>query len=301
VRVLVVVVLLIAGSLATPATSRAGASTPGCVNGPAAGTPQPEATPGITRVDYTYAHRVDGRCRTLVTQVRAPTGNPTALPLLLVLHGANGDPNQLAPLLDVWAEAGYVVAAPALPKVASGVEGTALAAEVARQAADARYLLDSLLDRAADLQVDAAEVGVAGMSRGGMAVYGLISQTCCRDGRIGAAIVMAGVHDDFPDGKYVHQKMPVFLIQGDADVGYHHSRDAYPQLAPPKWFVTLHGERHSPPFEAPRGKVAGIVDGTTTAFWNRYLKGDTRGASQLVGIVASSEGKATLQRDLSSK
>ena len=63
---------------------------------------------------------------------------------------------------------------------------------------------------------------------------------------------MAGVHDNFPGGRYVHQDVPVLLIQGDADIGYHHSRGAYPQLAPPKWFITLHGERHSPPFEVPR-------------------------------------------------
>ncbi len=64
---------------------------------------------------------------------------------------------------------------------------------------------------------------------------------------------MAGCTTTSPTGRYVHQDMPVLLIQGDADIGYHHSRDAYPQLAPPKWFITLHGERHSPPFEVPRG------------------------------------------------
>ena len=79
------------------------------------------------------------------------------------------------------------------------------------------------------------------MSLGGMTVYGLISHTCCSDGRISAAVVMAGVHDDFPGGRYVHQKMPVLLIQGDADIGYHHSQQRIPELAPPKWFVTLHG------------------------------------------------------------
>ena len=168
-----------------------------------------------------------------------------------------------------------------------------------QQAADARFVLDRILDRAAVLDVDDHEVGVAGMSLGGMTTYGLISHTCCRDGRIRAAIVMAGVHDDFPDGRYVHQDMPVLLIQGDADVGYHHSRDAYPQLAPPKWFVTLHGERHSPPFEVPRGKSAGIVDATTTAFWNRYLKGRRQAAAAIVAIVAATNGAATLRRDLS--
>ena len=64
----------------------------------------------------------------------------------------------------------------------------------------------------------------------------------------------------------------MLLIQGDADVGYHHSRDAYPQLAPPKWFITLHGERHSPPSRCRGARCAGVVDATTTAFWNRYLK-----------------------------
>jgi dienelactone hydrolase len=200
----------------------------------------------------------------------------------------------------VWAGAGYVVAAPTFLKTKKDAGGKALASEVALQAADARFVLDQVLDRAGALHVDDREVGVAGMSLGGMTVYGLISHTCCRDGRISAAVVMAGVHDDFPDGKYVHQTMPVLLIQGDADVGYHHSRDAYPQLAPPKWFITLQGEQHSPPFEVPRGKVAGVVDTTTTLFWNRYLKRDAGAASKIVAVVAATKGKATLQRDLSS-
>jgi poly(3-hydroxybutyrate) depolymerase len=278
------------------------APAPVCADGPAAGTPQPDATAGVTRVDYTFAHRVGGRCRTLVTQVRVPTGTPSTtakLPLLLAIHGADGDPSRLAPLLDVWASAGYVVAAPTFLKTEKDARGKALGTEVTQQAADAKFVLDEILDRAGDFDVDDHEVGVAGMSLGGMTTYGLISHTCCRDGRVQAAIVMAGVHDDFPDGRYVHQDMPVLLIQGDADIGYHHSRDAYPQLAPPKWFITLHGERHSPPFEVPRGKSAGIVDATTTAFWNRYLKGERPAAKDIVAIVAATKGKATLQRDLS--
>ena len=112
---------------------------------------------------------------------------------------------------------------------------------------------------------------------------------------------MAGVHDNFASGRYVHQTVPVLLIQGDADIGYHHSRSAYPQLAPPKWFITLHGERHSPPFEVPRGPVAGVVDVTTTLFWKRYLRGDPAAAGDLARVVAATKGKATLQRDLSAK
>jgi dienelactone hydrolase len=232
--------------------------------------------------------------------VRTPAGTTKELPLLLAIHGAIGNPNSLAPLLDVWARAGYVVAAPTFPQTKKDAHGKTLRSEVARQAADARFVLDELFEEADSLHVDAREVGVSGMSIGGMTVYGLISHTCCRDGRIQAAIVMSGVHDDFPTGTYVHQEMPVLLVHGDADVGYPYSRDAYRQLAPPKWFITLHGERHSPPFEVPRGSIAGVVDATTTLFWNRYLKHDTAAAGQLVSVVKATKGKATLQRDLSS-
>jgi dienelactone hydrolase len=297
--VLVVAVALATGGVTIPGTPALAAAPP-CVDGPAAGTPHP-ASQGITRTDYTFRRRVRGRCRTLVTQVREPATAPTTpVPLLLAVHGVDGTPDALAPLLDTWTRAGYVVAAPTFPKTKKDARGKALRSEVVDQAADARYVLDELLDRATALHVDPHEVGAAGMSLGGMTVYGLISHPCCEDGRVSAAVVMAGVHDAFPSGTYHHQDVPVLLLHGDADVGNHHSQSAYMQLAPPKWFVTLHGERHSPPFEVPRGSASVIVDATTVAFWNRYLEGDAVAAQQLVDAVNATHGKATLKRDLTS-
>jgi len=282
----------------TPHARAASSAARACADGPAAGTPVP-AGAGITRTDRTFRHRLGGRCRTLVTQVREPSPAATApLPVILAIHGLDGSPDSLAPLLDGWTRAGYVVVAPTFPKTAKDARGRALRAEVVDQAADARYVLDEVLDHAADFGVDVHEVGAAGMSLGGMTVYGLISHPCCEDGRVTAAVVMAGVHDAFPSGTYHHQAVPVLLLHGDADVGYHHSQTAYEQLAPPKWFVTLHGERHSPPFEVPRGPASAIVDTTTVLFWNRSLKGDTSAAQGIVDAVKATNGKATLQRDL---
>ncbi|HEY3671579.1 MAG TPA: dienelactone hydrolase family protein [Acidimicrobiia bacterium] len=281
-----------------PGTHASAAASTGCADGPEAGTPKP-ASAGVTRTDYTFAHRVDGRCRTLVTQVREPApASPTTVPVILAIHGLDGTPNALAPLLDGWTRAGYVVVAPTFPKTKKDARGKALRSEVVDQAADARFVLDEVLDRASTFGIDPAEVGAAGMSLGGMTVYGLISHTCCQDGRITAAVVMAGVHDVFPTGRYVHQDVPVLLLQGDADVGLHNSQSAYAQLAPPKWFVTLHGEGHSPPFEVPRGSASALVDTTTALFWNRYLEHDTAAAQQIVDAVAATNGKATLRRDL---
>jgi dienelactone hydrolase len=275
-----------------------------------------DAAPGITQVDYTFVDRSRGTpalearnasdCRTLPVIVRYPAGATTVLPLVLLVHGADGDPADLATLADVWATAGYVVVQPHFPANRKQASGKAVGADLVQQTNDARFVLDEVLDRSASAtpgplqgRVDPQHIGVAGMSLGGQTAYGLVSHTCCRDGRITGAIVMAGVHDAFPGGNYVKQTMPVLLVQGDADIGYHHSRDTYPQLAPPKWFVTLKGERHSPPFEVPRASAAaGIVDRTTVAFWDQYLKGDPTGGPRIVAAIQANEGKAALQTAL---
>jgi dienelactone hydrolase len=278
--------------------SNASAAPSTCVDGPAAGTPAPSSA-GITRVDHVYRHRVDGRCRTLVTQVRTPSPPPaTPAPMILAIHGLDGTPASLAPLLDGWTRAGYVVVAPTFPTTKKDAQGKALRSEVVNQAADARDVLDEVLDAASAFDVDPRAVGAAGMSLGGMTVYGLVSHTCCRDHRVGAAVVMAGVHDVFPSGRYEHQDVPVLLLHGDTDVGLHNSTSAYAQLAAPKWFVTLHDEGHSPPFEVPRDASSAIVDVTTVLFWNRYLKHETAAAQQIVDVVRATGGKATLRRDL---
>jgi len=233
---------------------------------------------------------------------RDATSDPTARPLILLVHGADGDPADLAALADVWARAGYVVVQPHFPANRKQANGKALGVDLVEQAKDARFVLDEVLDRSASStpgplrgRVDVAHIGAAGMSLGGQTVYGLISHTCCRDGRIGAAVVMAGVHDPFPEGSYVKQRLPVLLVQGNLDVGYHHSLSSFPALAPPKWFVTLLNERHSAPFEVPRDASSGIVDATTVAFWDQYLRGDATGGPRIVAEVQANAGKASLE------
>jgi hypothetical protein len=86
----------------------------------------------------------------------------------------------------------------------------------------------------------------------------------------------------------------VLLVQGDADKGYHNSVTAYPQLAAPKWFVTLHGSLHSPPFELPRGSEAPVVDSVTTAFWSTYLSAQPSDARAITQAVRAAGDRASL-------
>jgi dienelactone hydrolase len=270
-------------------------------------------TPGVTRLALTFVDRTrptapDGTradehlgCRILETSVRIPTAATGPKPLVLALHGRDGDPTSLRPLLDAWVTAGYVVAAPFFLVTAKDHHGNPTSSASARQAADTRFVLDQLLrldaDPASTLHgaIDPRHVGAAGMSLGGMTVYGLISNTCCRDDRITVAELLAAVYRPFPNGRYQEQQVPVLLVQGDQDEGYHNSMEAYPRLGAPKWFVTLHGSTHSPPFELPRGPEAQLVDTTTTAFWNRYLLGDVTSAQRLVTAIARSNGAASLR------
>ena len=278
-------------------------------------TPDADAAPGTTRFTETLVDRTRSTeetpsapatpCRVLPLAVHVPLGAKGPLPLIVVVHGRDGDPKSLRPLLDTWATAGYVVAAPTFPVTRKDPDDKPEGEEVERQAGDVSFVIDELLEQASDSsspmsgRIDASHIGAAGMSLGGMTVYGLISNTCCRDPRVTAAISMAGVYRPFPDGRYVRQRVPVLLVQGNADKGYHNSVAVYPKLAAPKWFITLHGSLHSPPFEVPRGNEAPIVDATTTTFWNTYLTSAVHDGPAIVATVRDSDGRASLMREVS--
>ncbi|MEP6623802.1 MAG: hypothetical protein ABJC79_05125, partial [Acidimicrobiia bacterium] len=133
-------------------------------------------------------------CRILPTQMRFPGPVTTARPLIVVAHGLDGDPGSLALLLDAWAAAGYVVAAPKFPTTKKDADGNSLRSESVDQARDLSFVIDSLIERSRTPggpwsgRIDPHHIGAAGMSLGGLAIYGLVSNSCCRDRRIGAAI-----------------------------------------------------------------------------------------------------------------
>ena len=106
---------------------------------------------------------------------------------------------------------------------------------------------------------------------------------------------MAAVHRDVPDSESHRNRIPMLLLQGDADPGYHNSRDEYRDLVAPKWFVTLHGARHAPPFENPRGPEAEVVDPTTIAFWDATLRHDPTGAARIRAAVDAHRATTTLR------
>jgi pimeloyl-ACP methyl ester carboxylesterase len=191
------------------------------------------------------------------------------------------------------------VVAPRLPR--SSDTGGNLVGDYVEQPADLTFVLDRVLEanrqRRSPLhqRVDPGRIGLAGLSLGGFTTYGVVFHSCCRDDRIDAAILMSAILGSFPNGVYEFRAIPTLLLHGDADVLYPQSVAAYPQLSAPKWFVTLHGGLHAPPFEDDRAPSDDLVRVVTTAFWDRYLKGERAAAARIVDAVEASGGGATLE------
>jgi predicted dienelactone hydrolase len=297
------------GVLSIAALSLAG------MQGVAAPAPTPKAG-SVEVFDLTYVdtHRASSATskqpaadsRTLVTTIELPERSAKKpAPLIVLAHGSGGNPNKFTELIGGWAAAGYVVAAPLFPR-SSDVGGN-LTSDVVNQPADVSFVIDRLLhdnkDRKSPLyrRIDPRHIGLAGLSAGGFTAYGLVFNTCCRDPRIKATIIMSGIPGPFPGGTYDYtgKPVPVLLLHGDRDELnlFPLSVNTYPKLAPPKWFVALHGSGHSSPYENSPDPNDDVVRATTLPFWDRYLRGKDDATDRLIDAVEASNGRATLEYD----
>jgi hypothetical protein len=86
------------------------------------------------------------------------------------------------------------------------------------------------------------------------------------------------------------------MIAGDADPVSRVTVNTYPLLAKPKWMVMLHGGTHSDPFEDTPDPADQVVRDITTAFWDRYLKGDKPAAHDIAAAI-DAYGNADLTRN----
>jgi fermentation-respiration switch protein FrsA (DUF1100 family) len=242
--------------------------------------------------------------RTLVTTVLYPamgtaTGHPVSgakpdrsdgpYPLIVFAHGFGSDVISYLPLLEKWARAGFVVAAPLFPLTNSDTAGGPDLSDYVHQPGDMSFVVTQILHQSASSSgvlsglVDTSEVGAAGHSLGGVTTLGLVANTCCRDSRVKAAVVMSGDPITFPTGKVEDGNAPpILLVHGNADptVPYVSSVEVFNQARAPKGLLTVVGGNHDSPVN-PAGPAFDSVVRATTAFFDRYLKGQTAALAQL--------------------
>ena len=220
-----------------------------------------------------------------------PARRSGPFPLVVFAHGFGTDPtlSEYSSLLEQWAAAGFVVAAPLFPLTRDDAPGGPDLGDFPHQPGDMSFIATQLIEDSARRSgflgglINPRELGAAGHSLGGVTTLGLVANSCCRDARFRAAVVMSGDPITFPTGTPNYRfAPPLLLIHGDADqaVPYVSSVQAFNGASGPKGLLTLVGGNHDSPVNA-SGKAFPSVVRATVDFFDRYLKGDPGAVARL--------------------
>jgi len=282
---------------------------------------------GIARCTFTDATRSVGNysttppsilsnVRTLVTEIRYPTqfiaGGPSQIsgakpvpqsggyPMIVYAHGYDVTPDTVAPLLDAWVKAGFVVVAPIFPdENASAVaaqHGANTEADLLNEPADLTFVTRSILESSANETtrchvvsglINATELGLVGHSDGATAV-GLLSLAHGNDPqgisyaslRAGlnyrAVAILSGVEDKV-DVYSSEASDPALLVVQSAADQCNPIRDAVKLFddihQTNKWFLELRTAHHLPPFDGVDVPAFQVVASTSTRFFRMNLDG----------------------------
>jgi dienelactone hydrolase len=254
---------------------------------------------GLRVLRFTDASRLirhpDGTTepRSLLTYVRYPArGNrhvtdrsnaPAAagpFPLVVFGHGFAVAPNFYRRLLQAWARAGYVVAAPVFPLENPDAPGGPDESDLINQPADMRFVISKMLGAssapAGPLRglVDPSRIAVSGQSDGGDTALALAYDSRLRDRRVGAAIILSGAELPGLGGfTFAPGTPPLLATQGTADTVNLPSltSEFFAAARTPKYLLSLLGAEHLPPYSDQQPQL-GIVQRVTIAFLDGYLK-----------------------------
>jgi predicted dienelactone hydrolase len=284
---------------AAPTTTRADPATTGSapVTAPStsATTTVPPAPIAIGTTTLQVAATTGGGDQTLPVIVRYPaaadgavTGGP--YPLVVFSQGFDIAAESYSGLLDAWTHAGYVVADPTYPDTSPG---SALdEADIIEHPAELSAVITALIDAGGDSSsplhgaINPHRVGIVGHSDGGDVTLATAANTCCRDPRVTAAVILSGAElSSFGGSYYGAGSVPLLVVQGSADtVNLPADSQALYDAAPqPKYFLDLLGADHRGPYLG-GGTDESIVIAVTVDFLDGYLDGDS---SKLGALTAA--------------
>jgi hypothetical protein len=213
-------------------------------------------------------------------------------------------PGPYAALLDAWARAGYVVAAPIFPLGNAHAPGGPNESDIVNQPRDMSFVISRMLALSAARHglfaglLSRSEIAVSGQSDGGETALAAAYDRYYVDRRIRAAVILSGAEiPGVPGWTFPSGSPPLLATQGTADaINRPFFTYQFFGLAPrPKFLLTLLGASHLPPYTTEQPQL-GIVSRVTIDFLNRYLK-QAHGMLRAMNADGNVRGVAALQSD----
>ncbi len=247
----------------------------------------------MTFVDHSRLIRLPGRPpqpRRLVTVIRYPEHLAGPFPLVVFGHGFAVTPAIYSRLLNAWAHAGYVVAAPVFPLENANAPGGPDEADIVNQPRDMSFVITRLLAVSADRRgplagmIDPRRIAVSGQSDGGETALAAAYYSNYRDRRVRAAIILSGARLPGTGPFYFPPSSPPLLaVQGTADTinPPQFTYDFFRFARRPKYLLRLLGAGHLPPYTYEQPQLS-IVERVTIAFLDRYLKSGPRAIHRMI-------------------
>lgn len=218
---------------------------------------------------------------------------PGRFPVIVFSHGLTSLPEDYAPLLARWAQAGFVVAGPAYPHTTRGARPFD-PNDVINQPADASHVLDQMLALGSGDPLrpilDQDRLAAAGHSAGGITTVGLFSKD--RDQRLKAGFVMAG--SDFLGAPFAGPPAAMLFVHGkkDATVVYDAGHTVFQAVPWSRALLSITDGGH-----VITGASFETITQTATEFWRWALYGDAA-AKGRVPAAAAVQHVATLADQL---
>ncbi|WP_170149108.1 alpha/beta hydrolase family protein [Geodermatophilus normandii] len=238
--------------------------------------------------------------RDLPTTLWYPRTGEGPFPLVVFSHGTDASPEGYEELLEAWAAAGFVVAAPTFPLTSAGT--AVIEEDIANQPADVSFVLTEVLALGTtdgdplERRIDRRHVAAAGHSAGAATTSALLF-SCCLDERVTAEVVLAGGTGGYPTD-FADVDVPTLYVHGTDDEGMSidDARALYEAQPGRKAFVELPGGSHTDPYSRTSDPYAAAVRAVTTDFLRWTLDGDRAALAEFV-IDAGRPGVAELRQN----